>query len=79
MHRLIDELPESLAGEVLDFARALRQKEARRSRDAAIAAMHALPEDEEAETTFEAAAVAASKVEPGANVSAAEARRRLLG
>lgn len=79
LHRLIDELPEALAGELLDFARALRQKDARRSRNEALTALDALPEDEEPETPDEAAAVAAAKAEPGANVSAGEARRRLLG
>jgi hypothetical protein len=79
LHRLIDALPEALAGELLDFARALRQKELRRSRDAARTALDALPEDDEPVTPGEAAAVAEAKAEPGTNTSAAEARRRLLG
>lgn len=79
LHRLIDELPEALAGEVLDFARALRHKESRRQRDAALAALDAVPLDDEPISPEEAAAVAAAKDEVGPNIGAAEARRRLLG
>jgi hypothetical protein len=79
LHRLIDELPEALAGEVLDFARAFRQKESRRQRDAALAALDAVPLDDEPISPEEAAAVAAAKDEAGPSISAAEARRRLLG
>ncbi len=79
LHRLIDELPEALAGEVLDFARAVRQNDLRRSREAALAAFGSVPHDDEPETADEAAAVAAAKDEPGSNISSAEARRRLLG
>lgn len=79
LYRLIDELPEALAGELLDFARALRLKESGRSRDAALAALDAVAGDDEPVTPAEATAVAAAKDEPGTNVSAAEARRRLLG
>lgn len=79
LHRLIDELPETLAGELLDFARALRQKESRQQRDAALATLDGLPEDDESVTPEEAAAVATAKSEPGPNITAAEARRRLLG
>lgn len=79
LHRLIDELPAALAGELLDFARALRQKEARRVREAALGELLSVPDDEEPETPEEAAAVAAAKEELGPNLSAADARRRLLG
>jgi hypothetical protein len=79
LHRLIDGLPEALAGELLDFARALRQKELRRSLDAARIALEALPEDDEPVTPAEAAAVAEAKADPGTNIGAAEARKRLLG
>ena len=80
LHRLIDELPDGLAGEVLDFVQFLGQKEAKRSRDAALAALRAAPLDDEPDTEAERAEAAEAwadyKREGG--ISSSEARRRLL-
>jgi hypothetical protein len=38
LKRLIDELPEAIAGEVFDFAEFLRRKEARQAQESALAA-----------------------------------------
>lgn len=80
LHKLIDELPDGLAGEVLDFVQFLSQKEARRSRDAALAALRSAPIDDEPDSEEERAeaaeALAEYKQEGG--VTSTEARRRLL-
>lgn len=47
IHRLIDELPDDLAGEVRDFAQFLQRKESRRKLAAVRAALDAAPEDDE--------------------------------
>lgn len=47
LHRLIDELPDRLAGELLDFARFLRQKESRQAHERALAVLNAAPADDE--------------------------------
>jgi hypothetical protein len=47
LRKLIDELPETAAGELLDFAEFLRQKSARRVYDAALARLNVTPPDAE--------------------------------
>ncbi|MNS22288.1 hypothetical protein D3C72_540730 [compost metagenome] len=47
LKKLIDELPEAIAGELLDFAEFLRQKEARRSFEKGMAVLNAAPADDE--------------------------------
>lgn len=80
LHHLIDELPDGLAGEVLDFVQFLRQKEARRARDAGIAALRSAPMDDEPDTDEERAEAAESwaDYQYHGGISAEEARRRLL-
>lgn len=78
LKRLIDELPEAVIGELVDFAQFLRQKEARRAFNSVQGAMEALPEDDELESAGEAEAVSAAKASTAPRISAAEARRRLL-
>ncbi|MDB5100653.1 MAG: hypothetical protein JWM80_5074 [Cyanobacteria bacterium RYN_339] len=53
LHRLIDELPEVLAGQVLDFVQFLRQKETRQPYENALAALNAVPVDDEPDTDEE--------------------------
>ena len=80
LHKLIDELPEALAGEVLDFVQFLRQKEARRSGDAVLEALRAAPLDDEPDTLAERieAAEALADYRVNGGISAEEAKRRLL-
>ena len=47
LHKNIDELPEQVAGELLDFARYLRQKVAQRAYDRGLASLSAAPGDDE--------------------------------
>ena len=47
LKRLIDELPDQLAGELLDFAHFLRQKESRQAYERAMAVLNAAPPDDE--------------------------------
>ena len=53
LHRLIDELSEQLAGEVLDFVQFLRQKESRRAIAAGMSLLQAAPVDDEPDTEVE--------------------------
>ncbi|MFN3431959.1 MAG: DUF2281 domain-containing protein [Candidatus Sericytochromatia bacterium] len=55
LKKLIDELPEAIAGELLDFAEFLRQKEARRSLERGMAMLNAAPADDEPDTDEERA------------------------
>lgn len=55
LRKLIDELPEAIAGELLDFAEFLRQKEARRSLERGVAMLNAAPPDDEPDTDEERA------------------------
>lgn len=65
--------------QVLDFVQFLRQKEARRGREAALAALNAVPLDDEPDTPEERldAAEAWADYQRNGGVSADEARRRL--
>jgi hypothetical protein len=80
LHKLIDELPEGLTAEVLDFVQFLRLKENRRSRDAALMALRSTPLDDEPYTDEERseAAEAWEEYKREGGISAEEARRRLL-
>lgn len=58
IHRLIDELPDDLAGEVRDFAQFLQRKVSRRKFAAVRASFDAAPEDDEPFSDGERAEVA---------------------
>jgi hypothetical protein len=65
--------------QVLDFVQFLRQKEARRRRQAGLALLHSAPPDDEPDTPAERgeAAEARADYQRNGGVSAEEARRRL--
>jgi hypothetical protein len=53
LKKLIDELPEAIAGQLLDFAEFLRQKESRRAYEAGLAVLNAAPPDDEPDSEAE--------------------------
>lgn len=65
LHRFIDTLPEGLVGEVLDFAQFVAKKAQADHIASVMAAMQALPEDDEPLTEEEMLAIAKAEAEPG--------------
>lgn len=61
LHQFIDTLPDGLVGEVLDFAQFVAKKAQAEHVARVIAAMEALPEDDEPLTEEELRAIAAAK------------------
>lgn len=65
LHKFIDSLPDGLVGEVLDFAQFVASKAQSEQVARVMAAMAALPEDDEPLTEEELAAIARAEAEPG--------------
>ena len=65
LHKFIDTLPEGLVGEVLDFAQVVAKKAQADQIARVMAAMQALPEDDEPLTEEEWKAIARAEAEPG--------------
>lgn len=61
LHKFIDSLPEGLVGEVLDFAQFVAKKAQSEQVARVMAAMQALPEDDEPLTDEELAAISESE------------------
>lgn len=65
LHQFIDTLPDGLVGEVLDFAQFVAKKAQAEHVANVMAAMQALPEDNEPPTEEELRAIAEAEAEPG--------------
>lgn len=75
LHQFIDTLPDGLVGEVLDFAQFVAKKAQAEHVARVMAAMEALPEDDEGLTEEELRAIAEAEAEPD-RVTAAEVKAK---